>query len=114
MPNEESIVRGIITLLETLPCNKEMSAKIEKTICGPKSKAKAVLNEVDWATLFSWQVKQGIQKHPAPNTYYCLSILYDLLVYEHPSVARIAAATNAVEQEAAQQTEQHISDHEAK
>jgi hypothetical protein len=37
MPNEEAIVKGIITLLETLPVNKEMAAKIEKTIRGPKS-----------------------------------------------------------------------------
>jgi hypothetical protein len=59
MPNEESIVKGTITLLETLPCNKEIAGKIEKTISGPKSKAKAQLNEVDWATLFKWEVKGG-------------------------------------------------------
>jgi hypothetical protein len=32
MPDEESIVKGIITLLEILPCNKEISSQIENTI----------------------------------------------------------------------------------
>jgi hypothetical protein len=53
MPNEESIVKGIITLLEILPCNKEISNQIENTIT-QKSKGKSESKEVDWGTLFSW------------------------------------------------------------
>jgi hypothetical protein len=53
MPNEESIVKGIITLLEILPWNKEISNQIENTIT-QKSKGKSVSKEVDWGTLFSW------------------------------------------------------------
>lgn len=64
------------------------------------------MNEVDWAALFNWEVKGAQQKSPAPSTYYHLSILYDLLVYEHPSIARMEAATTAMEQKQAQQTEQ--------
>jgi hypothetical protein len=53
MPDEESIVKGIITLLEILPCNKEISNQIENTIT-QKTKGKGVTKEVDWGTLFSW------------------------------------------------------------
>ena len=99
MPNEETIVRGIITLIETLPTNKELKANVEKQITGQNKKGKNPDAEVDWQALFSWNVSNTDQRIPAPNTYMVLAILHDSLVYEHPSVARVAAAAGGSAEE---------------